>query len=141
MKIDGIFNIKSNSEEKTEDSTYYGLIGEEDFLDDKGNPRISSEDNPKVMAKAIPNKPSKHMTSKARMELRFYIKTKQNDVIFNPVQLASNVKDRETFGFINNTCKGGVQFREVPQSVFDKYVTFLKTKNIRWLNAAQRELK
>jgi len=142
MKIDGIFNIRSNSqEEKIQDSMYYGLIGQEDFLDDNGNPRISSEDNPKVMAKAIPNKPSKHMVSTARMELRFYIRTKQNDIIFNPIQLASNVKDRETFGFINNTCKGGVQFKEVPQSVFDKYVTFLKTKNTRWLNAAQRELK
>ena len=141
MKVDGIFNIKDNQEQTLNNSSYYSLIGEEDFIDAQGNPRINSEDNPRVMAKSIPNKPSRHMTNLNKMELRFYIKTKQNNIIYNPIQLASTVKDREPYGFINNTCKGGIQFKEVPQSVFDKYLAFLKTKNVRWLNAAQREIK
>jgi hypothetical protein len=140
MRINEVFTIKPSliEEQKT---ALYCLIGNEDFIDDNGNPRISSEDNPKIMAKAIPNKPSKHMGTADKMQLRFYIRTKQNDIIYNPVTIASSVKDKEAFDFINNTCKGGVSFKEVPQSVFDKYISFLKTKNIRWLNAAQRELK
>lgn len=139
MRIDEVFTIKPSKEELK--SALYCLIGNEDFIDDNGNPRINSEDSPKVMAKAIPNKPSKHMGTTDQMQLRFYIRTKQNDIIYNPVTIESSVKNKETFDFINNTCKGGLSFREVPQSVFDKYVSFLKTKNIRWLNAAQRELK
>jgi hypothetical protein len=139
MRIDEVFTIKPSKEENK--SALYCLVGNEDFIDDNGNPRINSEDSPKIMAKAIANKPSKHMGTTDQMQLRFYIRTKQNDIIYNPVTIESNVKNKETFDFINNTCKGGLSFREVPQSVFDKYISFLKTKNTRWLNAAQRELK
>lgn len=141
MKIDGIFNIKPNIDQQQASNEYYCVIGQEDFVDENGNPRIKSDDDPKIMAKAMANKPSKHISPLNKMELRFYIKTKQNNVIFNPVPIESTVKDKEAFSFINNTCKGGIQFQEVPKSVFDKYVSFLRTKSIKWLNAAQRELK
>lgn len=139
MRIDEVFTIKPSKAENK--SALYCLVGNEDFIDDDGNPRINSEDNPKIMAKSVANKPSKHMGTTDKMQLRFYIRTKQNNIIYNPVTIESKVKDKETFDFINNTCKGGISFTEVSQSIFDKYVSFLKTKNTRWLNAAQRELK
>lgn len=115
-------------------------MDEHDFLDDQGDPRITEENDDKIMAKAIPNKPSKHMTN-TQMQYRFYVRTEQNNAIYNPVPIASSVKDKKPFQFINSVCKNNMTFKEVSQSVFDKYLTFLKTKNIRWLNAAQREIK
>jgi hypothetical protein len=143
MRINESFNIKPKITEDTgnKESLFYCLVGNEEYIDDNGNPRVSLENDKRVMAKAIPNKPSKHMTNGSGMQYRFYIMSKPNDIIHNPVQLATTVKDKEAFNFINNTCKNSIQFKEVTQSVFDKYITFLKTKNIRWLNAAQRELK
>lgn len=140
MKIETDFTINTNIS-NNEENLFYSLIGEEDFLDETGSPRVKSEDSPSVMAKAVRTKLSKHMTGNTRLSLRYYIKTKPNDIIYNPIKLESKVEDKETFSFINSTCKTKTDFKEVTQSVFNKYITFLKTKNIRWLNAAQRELK
>jgi len=136
----GSFHISPSAEQKEYNTKYYGLIDKHDFLDDQGDPRITEENDEKIMAKAIPNKPSKHMTN-TKMQYRFYIRTEQNNAIYNPVPIESLVKDKKPFQFINNVCKNNMTFKEVSQSVFDKYLTFLKTKNARWLNAAQRELK
>lgn len=139
MKIETDFTVQKKTTDNDQ-NLLYGLMGEEDFLDDSGNPRIKSDDNPKIMAKAIKTKLSKHMTE-SRISLRYYIRTKPNNIIYNPIKIESSVKDKETFNFINNTCKNNIDFKEVTQSIFDKYLTFLRTKNVRWLNAAQRELK
>jgi|APCry1669188879_1035177.scaffolds.fasta_scaffold37010_4 hypothetical protein len=134
------FHIKPTQQETKQNIDSYCLINNQDFIDDKGNPRITNDQDNRVMARAIPNKPSKHMTN-TQMQYRFYIKMDNNITIHNPIVLASSVKDKKPFDFINNTCKSGSIFKEVSQSIFDKYITFLKTKNTRWLNAAQRELK
>jgi hypothetical protein len=136
----GAFHISPSAEQQENNTKYYGLIDEHDFLDDQGDPRITKENDGKIMAKAMPNKPSKHMTN-TQMQYRFYVRTEQNNTIYNPVPIASSVKDKKPFQFINNVCKNNMNFKEVSQSVFDKYLTFLKTKNNRWLNAAQREIK
>jgi hypothetical protein len=141
MKVDGIFNIKNNQKEQEHKNMYYCLIGKEDFLDESGNPRINSETHNDLMAKALLNKPSKHMGGNINLQYRYYIRTKQNNIIFDPVEILSTVKNKESFAFINNVCKGGVQFTEVTQSVFNEYVTYLRTKNSRWLKSAQREIK
>lgn len=139
MQINDIFKTSISSTDTEQNNEYYSLIGEEDFIDNNGNPRISLENNSKIIAKAIYNKPSKHITNNKTYR-RFYILTTQNNNLINPLPLASNVKDKEAFSFINNTCKGGAKFKEVTQSIFDKYITFLRTKNLRWLNSAQREM-
>lgn len=141
MKIDGIFSIRDNTKEQNQKNMFYCLIGKEEFIDDQGNPRIESDSDPNIVAKAILNKPSKHIGGKDNLQYRYYIKTKQNNIIFDPVEIQSRVKDKETFSFINNTCKGGDNFKEVTHSVFNEYLMYLKTKNSRWLKSAQREIK
>lgn len=140
MMKPGVFHIKPQAQQSELIVESYGLMGNEDFIDDKGNPRISNDQDKRVMARAIPNKPSKHMVN-TQMQYRFYLKINNDNTIHNPINIASSVKDKKPFDFINNTCKSGSDFKEVSQSVFDKYITFLRTKNNRWLNAAQRELK
>lgn len=141
MKIDGVFNIRENQTSANLKNMFYSLIGKEDFLDDKGNPRIETENSPHTMAKALLNKPSKHINSTASLQYRYYIRTRQNNVIFDPVELLSKVKDKENLSFINNVCKDGIQFTEVTPSIFNQYINYLKTKNSRWLRSAQREIK
>ena len=119
---DNIFNI--NPSFNTKNSSFYGLIGEEDFIDDSGNPRISSENSPKIMAKTLNNKPSKHMGAQSQMQTRYYIRLKSPDTLYNPIPLETTIKDKDPFDFINNTCKDGSNFQEVTPATFDKYITF-----------------
>lgn len=125
----------------TSDKTYpiklYTLSGSESFVDEDGFPRLDTE-NCMVFAKAIQNKPSKNFDN--TNYYRFYIKTNPNRIIHNPIETYS-IKNKDNMSFLNKVCKTETIFTEVPQSIFDQYINFLKTKNTRWLESAQRELK
>lgn len=116
----------------------YTLIGSESFIDDDGFPRLSTE-NHEVYAKAIKNKPGKKFNSD--IQYRFYIKTDPNKNICNPIEIHSSIKNKKNTAFLNKICKNEEIFTEVTPQIFDHYINFLKTKNIRWLDNAQRELK
>lgn len=120
-------------------SEYYTLIGLEDHLDDDGYPRLD-QDNDKGYAKKVKNKKSK-LVSDRNISFRFYIKTDPNNNIINPVLLHSEKNyDLRSNSRLNKTCKEIEQYKEVTESIFNKYIEFLKSKNSKWLNAAQREL-
>ena len=115
----------------------YTLIGQETYIDDDGCPRVEIENN-MVFAKVVQNKPSK--TFNNGHQYRFYIKTNPNKIIHNPVETYS-LKEKDSHAFLNKVCKAETVFTEVTQSIFNQYINFLKTKSIRWLDSAQRELK
>jgi hypothetical protein len=116
-------------------SEYYTVLGQEDFVDDDGFPRIDSPESSKVYAKCIRNKLNKNFTG--HNKFRFYIAVKANNKPYNPV----NVKEiPEAYGFVNKVCKGGINFTEVNQNIFQKYIEFLKSKNTRWLLDIEREV-
>lgn len=119
-------------------SKFYTLIGYENFIDEDGFPRSSIEDS-SVCARAIKNKQGKKFNSD--IQYRFYIKTDPNKNIYNPIEIYSSIKDKQSNSFLNKICKAEQVFTEVTPQVFGLYINFLKTKNIRWLNEAQRELK
>jgi hypothetical protein len=132
-----IHKIKENIVE----SFYYTLIGDEDFLDEYGNPAKKSLDN-SVCAKAVKNKPPKAFQSNTLNNsagFSYYIKASPNRVLHNPVSLYSTNSSKPSF--IDSVCKKDKAFIEVNKAIFDKYLTFLKTKNIQWLTEAQREIK
>lgn len=126
----------------TKESVYYTLIGNEDFLDEKGNPCRNTNDN-SVYAKAIKNKLPKAFQSNTfnndSVGYSFYIKVLPNKTLYNPIQLYA-VKGSKP-SFIDSVCKNTDKFIEVNQTIFDKYITFLRTKNTQWLTEAQREIK
>ena len=134
MKIN-LENFSTN--QKMPDSyLFYTLQGDEDYIDDSGYPRLD-KDGHKVFAKCIKNKPSKNFGGE--LQYRFYIKTDPNKIIINPIKKYSIEKSKSTF--LNKTCKSEDIFTEVSESIFNQYMNFLKSKNTKWLNNAQREIR
>lgn len=121
------------------ETQYYTLMGSEDHLDDNGYPKVN-KDNDKTYAKKIKSKKSKLVSDK-NITFRFYIKTDPNNNIINPIVLFSDKNhDTRSNDRLNKTCKQTEQYKEVSESIFNQYLEFLKTKNSKWLNAAQREV-
>lgn len=134
MKIDTSEFITNNQEPSTK---FYTLLGLESFLDAEEFPRLDI-DSDNVFAKAIQNKPGKQLNS--RHSYGYYIKTNPNKTIHNPIELYT-LKEKDNMSFLNNVCKTETVFTEVSEQTFNKYINFLKTKNTRWLDAAQRDVK
>jgi hypothetical protein len=131
-------NLQEFNTKQTEpDTKFYTVNGSQDFYDDDGAPRLNTE-NTKVFAKAIKNKQSKHMNS-TTYGYRFYIRTDPNKNIVDPVQLYTIEKPKASF--IDKICKTESDFREVSESIFNKYINYLKTKSTQWLISAQREIR
>lgn len=126
----------------TQESSYYTLIGNEDFLDQNGNPCRENLDDA-VCAKAVKNKLPKAFRSNSfnneTVGYSFYIKVLPNKVIYNPIQRYAIKGSKPSF--IDSVCKDNIKFLEVNQMIFEKYMTFLRTKNTQWLTEAQREIK
>jgi hypothetical protein len=119
---------------------FYCLSGQEDFIDDEGNPRIEQEEDPRVSAKATQTKRPKHFKDTSNY-YRYYIKMNPNLEIYNPIQIYSSIKDKSKFAHINSVCKSIWTFKEVDISIFTKYITFLNTKNIQSLKDIERQIK
>jgi len=132
-----IFNSESS---KLQNNKFYCLLGNEDYIDEEGFPRCNV-DNQEVSAKIVFSKKSKHFADTDRIYGRYYIKLDPNSKIFNPKPILSSIKDKDSLNFINNVCKNDWVFKEVTPQIFQKYITFLKTKNLSWLKEAQRELR
>lgn len=115
-------------------SEYYTVMGQQDFIDEDGFPRINSPESNNVYAKCIRNKLSKNFNGHNRF--RFYIAVKANNKPYDPVNTKAIP---EAYGFIDKVCKGGVNFTEVNQAIFQKYIEYLKSKNTRWLLDIERE--
>lgn len=112
---------------------YYTITKYQSFIDDDGFPRIN-DDNNHVYAKIINNKKRKNLQDN-NLYPSFYIRTDPNKNIFNPF-LSQNKPS-----FVDKTCKNINNFSEVTESIFNKYINFLKTQNITWLHSAQREIR
>lgn len=106
---------------------YYTILGDHDFLDENSKPRAEEENN-KVVAKTATtdNKPT-----------RYYIKVGTYGKIYNPIGLYSEGNNSK---FLSKIGRKQFEFKEVNSQIFDLYLNFLTTKNIAWLNNAEREL-
>jgi len=105
----------------------YCLTGYEDFIDSDGFPQINTESN-KVLAKKI---------TKTGSSPQFYIKISNQNKLFNP--LDGGLEDR-AYSIVDNVCRPSDKFKAVNQQVFILYLSFLTSKNIAWLNKAEREM-
>jgi hypothetical protein len=121
-----IFEQRNQSETQKK-IEYFAMLGDHDFIDDLNRPRCNKE-NPSVVAKTIQtnNNPP-----------RFYIKIGTYGKIYNPIGLYSEGKNSK---FLSKIGRKEWEFKEVNQKIFDLYTNFLTTKNLAWLNNAEREL-
>lgn len=125
MTSDIFYQAKESN--KTETSTEvkcYALIGKHDFIDEEDYPRANEN---KALAKLVINNNKK----------KYMIKVGAYGKIFNPLGLHSEGRENK---FLSKIGKNEWNFKEVNSKVFEMYLNFLKSRNIAWLNNAQREL-
>jgi len=130
------FYIKSTNY----DSKNFCAMGQEDYIDKNGDPRIEENDSDKIAAKIIFNKKSRQVNQKD-LSKSYFIKINPKMEVFNPIELLSSVNNKQTNHFIENTCKSEWFFKEVDMHVFNKYLNFLKLKNVKLIKDIQRDLK
>ena len=105
---------------------YYCIFGEHDFIDDQNNPRMNKE-SPKTLAKYVDGE----------ISTRYLIKVGTTGRIYNPMGMYSEGNESR---FLAKIGKNEWSFKSVNKDIFDKYVNFLRTKNIAWLNNAERDM-
>jgi hypothetical protein len=120
------------------ETKYYTIPSCQDYQDDDGYPR-SENDNHQVFAMAIKENKGKNILQRNPNHFRYYVKIEPNKSLHNPFGGHSvPVKNKS---FIDRVCKVENTFMEVNQSVFNKYINFLKTQNNKWFTDASREIK
>lgn len=107
------------------DNQFFTLLGNHDYIDSDNYPRTKTETN-QTFAKCITNNSAK----------KFFIKTGAYGRIYNPMGMFSEGKESK---FNAKIGRKQFDFTQVNQRVFDMYLNFLSTKNIAWLNNAERE--
>lgn len=121
-----IFKPKTEAQDIQSNIDLYTILGNQDYLDQDGNPRLRKESN-KVFAKSIASDSS----------VKYYIKIGTYGKIYNPIGLFSEGRHTR---FMAKIGKKEYEFKEVNYKVFTLYTNFLRTKNLAWLNNAEREL-
>lgn len=122
--MDNIFKINNKTDDVL-NYVYYTALGDHESIDEDGNPRVNNKEN--CLAYIRENDKDK----------QYYIKVGTYGKIYNPIGLFSEGKSKK---FLSKIGKNEYTFSKVNQKVFDLYVNFLRTKNIAWLNNAEREL-
>lgn len=126
------------------DSYFYTIDKYKAHIDDNGN-YIVLEETDKVYAKAIKDRPTKSFSKSSspidQTSYRYYIKINPDKSPFNPLETHSSLENSKKRSFVDAVCKTGKTFLEVNQSIFNKYLAFLKTKNTRWLKEIIRDIK
>jgi len=119
-------NAKTNTDTTTQtthesNSRFFTILGNHDYIDENKRPCTKAETN-STFAKILNTK--------------FFIKTGTYGRIYNPMGMFSEGKENK---FNSKIGKKEFEFKQVNQKIFDMYINFLSTKNIAWLNNAERE--
>ena len=118
--------VANKAESHTTKEYYYCVFGEHDFIDTDNNPRMNKE-APKTLAKYIETETYK----------KYLIKVGTHGRIYNPMGMYSEGNEAK---FLAKIGKHEWSFKSVNKDIFDKYINFLRTKNIAWLNNAERDM-
>lgn len=122
-----LFKIKQDSIEDNYHYRYYTIFGQHDLLDDDGNPLSKDEKRGYAYVR----------TNTGNNTQNYFIKIGLYGKIFNPMGLYSEGKENK---FLSKIGKNEYNFTKVNKKVFDMYLNFLRTKNLAWINNAEREL-
>ena len=79
----------------------------------------------------------KKITINSNKTIRYFIRLDQRGKIYNPLSV---YEDNQQNKFVNKICKEGNKFKDVNGKIFGLYLTYLRTKNLAWLNNAEREM-
>lgn len=123
---------------KSDNSTmYYTTLQYQEYEDDQEFSR-TTKDSDKVFAKAIKNGLSRDISSQESFQYRYYVRLESSKKLYDPFPKYSTSDNKNSF--VDRVCKSTNSFKEVNKSLFEKYITFLKTENTQWYKEASREL-
>jgi hypothetical protein len=123
--MDNIFYINSNKGSEQFSYKYYTILGNHDSLDDDDNPIVKDKNSALAYSRTLGS------------DETYYIKIGLYGRVYNPIGLYSEGKQNK---FLSKVGKNEYNFVKVNSKVFGMYINFLKTKNIAWLNNAEREM-
>lgn len=120
---------KTTKEHTPEQDTnkYYTCFGDQEWIDDDGYSRVNSKSD-KIYAQA---KDSEHGGT------NYFVKSNRYGKLYNPTGMYTEGQHKRFNKMIG---ANEFQFKKVNLRVFELYISFLKTKNVAWLNNAEREL-
>lgn len=121
-----VFSKQVDPELDNEVEEFYTLNGLEDKINN-GHNIILDKNSPNVFAKKILRKNG---------TFKFLVKTNQQGKLYNPVSIYGQ---ETTKTFLDKVCRSNDKFVEVNLKTFNYYIQFLDSKNISWLNNAERE--
>lgn len=127
------FKIMDNSfiftrqTDSAEQAKFFTFIGEHDFLDEQKNPRSTTEENEKTLAKLI----IREDNSK-----KFMIKVDATYKPYNPISIYGN---KQAYKKMDKT-RPESKFISVNQEAFNNYVNFLRTRIVSWLHNTERSI-
>ena len=119
-----IYNPNQSVKNQT-DKNFYCLSSDADFVDAENNGRHRLQKNTTLAL--IQTKDGKSF---------YQIKISSSNQLFNPF---SKFDSEKSYSFLDNVVRPTDKFINVNRMVFDYYLKFLQTKNIIWLNKAERE--
>jgi hypothetical protein len=119
-----IQNVKNNDEEP--ENVYITLFGEQNFIDEKGFPR-TTESSKNVYAKK----------TFSNGNANFFVKASRYGKLYNPMGMYTEGNANR---ISRMTGSNEFVFKKVNLRIFELYTSFLKTRNIAWLNNAEREM-
>lgn len=111
-----------------QDDAYYCLADSGDFIDEENQPRCKKEEDKRVCAKKV---------TRADGTIKYLIKLSEDRKLYNPVSIYDN---KENTNFLASISRNKNIFKEVNYRSFNMYLRFLKTKNVAYLNNAEREI-
>jgi hypothetical protein len=119
-----VFKINPDKQETKSTYTRYTLFGQHDDIDMAGNPLTDDEKKCLAYIKGTDTE-------------QYYLKIGLHGKVYNPMGLYSEGKSNK---FLSKVGKQEYNFTKVNNKVFNMYLNFLRTKNLAWLNNAEREL-
>jgi len=118
-------------------SRFYTTLQYQEYSDDDDNSRLSVDNN-KVFAKAIKSGFSRDMNKSWPSHYKFYIRVFPNQKLYDPFPKYS-ISDNKN-SFVDKVCRSETAYKEVPESIFNMYLNYLRTENSQWYSKAQREV-
>jgi len=106
---------------------YYTCFGEQDFLDSEGYSRVSAKSD-RIYA---------HTNVDEYGAVNYFVKANRYGKLYNPTGMYTEGQHKRFNKMIG---ANEFQFKKVNLRVFELYISFLKTKNVAWLNNAEREI-
>lgn len=121
-----IFSDQVDPHLESEQEEFFTLSGMEDFISNDLY-MIKDPQSKSIFAKKVTRK---NGTKK------YLIRNNSNGKLYNPLSIYGQEQEKS---FLNRVCRSNTKFVEVNQKTFDWYIKFLSSKNVAWLNNAERE--